>query len=138
MGFFSWKTQDTNKSIANKHSKKHIFSVTMTDNKGNRWHEHKYEGYGEFGGKDFYELLAEMNGKTGRDSGISIAFSKKPHLQPNLTEDYEHEWVDKHPKDCPDQGFFYEEEWIEMLDFKEKKMYTYEELFGNRSNKFSD
>ena len=134
MGFFSWKTQDTNRSIANRSSKKPVFSVTMTDNEGNKWHEHNYGGYGEFGGKDFYELLAEMNGENGRDNGINIAFSKKPHIQPNLTEDYEHEWVDKHPKDCPDQGYFYNEDISPTLDFKEKKMYTYEELFKNRGN----
>ena len=46
MGFFSWKTQDTDRSIANNYSNKSVFSVTMTDNKGNRWHEHNYEGYG--------------------------------------------------------------------------------------------
>ena len=134
MGFFSWKTQDTDKSIANHYSKKPVFSVTMTDNKGNKWHEHNYEGYGEFDGKDFYELVAEMNGKTGRDAGINIAFSKKPHIQPNLTEDYEWEWVDEHPKTCTAQGFFYEEQWVETFDFKEKKPYTYDELFKNRDD----
>ena len=127
MGFFSWKTQDTDRSIANNYSNKSVFSVTMTDNKGNRWHEHNYEGYGEFNGKDFYELLAEMNGKTGRDSGITIAFSKKPHLQPNLTEDPSHEWVDKHPEDCEEQGFFYEEEFDQMFDFKDNRRRTYDD-----------
>ena len=138
MGFFSWKTQDTNKSIANNYSNKSTFSVTMTDNKGNRWHEHNYEGYGEFGGKDFYELVAEMNGKSGRDAGIGIAFSKKPHLQPNLTEDYEREWMDKHPEDCPDQGYFYDEGISPTLDFKEKKRYTYDELFKDRDSDTND
>mgnify|MGYP005830261429 CR=1 FL=1 len=134
MGFFSWKTQDTKKSIVNKYSKKPTFSVTMTDNKGNRWHEHNYEGYGEFGGKDFFELLAEMNGKEGREVGINIAFSKKPHLQPNLTEDYEHQWVNKHPKDCPDQGYFYHKDVSPTFDFKEKRPYTYDEVYKNSNN----
>ena len=79
-----------------------------------------------------------MNGENGRDKGINIAFSKKPHFQPNLTEDYEHEWVDKYPKDCPDQGFFYEEQWVETFDFKEKKPYTYDELFKNRGDNTSN
>ena len=61
MGFFSWKTQDTNKSIANVHSGRSVVRVTMTDNKGNKWVEDSYEGYGVFGGKDYYQLLAEMN-----------------------------------------------------------------------------
>jgi len=127
MGFFSWKTQDTDKSIANRFSKKPTFNVTMTDNKGNRWHEHNYEGYGDFGGKDFYELVAEMNGEKGRDAGIKISFSKKPHLQPNITEDTTHEWVDKHPKMCEDQGYFYEEVFDQMFDFKDNRRQTYDD-----------
>ena len=34
----------------------------MTDDKGNRWEESNYDGYGVFGGKDYYALLDEMNG----------------------------------------------------------------------------
>lgn len=107
MGFFSWKTQDTNRSISNIFSSRKTFSVTMTDNKGNKWTEDNYEGYGEFGGKDFYELLAEMNGKTTRDEGIVIWFGDKPFVSPNLTEDKDWEWKDKTPKECRYQGFFY-------------------------------
>jgi hypothetical protein len=65
MGFFSWKTQDTNKSIANTFSCKPTFKVVMKDNKGNEWVEEDYEGYGVFGGKDYYQLLAEMNNAEG-------------------------------------------------------------------------
>ena len=59
MGFFSWKTQDTDTSIANAHSNRATFKVQMIDNNGNVWTENNYDGYGVFGGKDFYELLAE-------------------------------------------------------------------------------
>ena len=59
MGFFSWKTNDTERSIANKYSNRSTFTVYMRDNEGNVWVEENYEGYGEFGGKDYYELLAE-------------------------------------------------------------------------------
>lgn len=114
MGFFSWKTQDTNRSITNTWSGMPTFSVTMTDDKGNKWHEDEYDGYGEFGGKDFYELLAEMNGKTDRADGITLA---NPNITgkaisegikfPNLTEDANHIWIDKEPEDCEHQGFFY-------------------------------
>ena len=110
MGYFSWITQDTNKSIANKDSKRHTFSVTMTDDKGNKWHEPNYEGYGEFGGKDFYELLAEMNDLgSDRDAGIDLAFSHKMFISPNLTENADWKWVNKDPENCPDQGYFYED-----------------------------
>ena len=61
MGFFSWWTQDTNLSIANRHSSQSTFPVTMLDDKGNAYTELDYDGYGVFGGKDYYELLFEMN-----------------------------------------------------------------------------
>ena len=37
MGCFSWKTQDTGKSIANQYSVKPTFTVFMLDDKGNSW-----------------------------------------------------------------------------------------------------
>jgi len=77
MGFFSWITQDTNTSIANHHSSQPCATVYMTDDNGNIWEENDYEGYGVFGGKDYYELLAEMNGRKTREEGISIALGIK-------------------------------------------------------------
>jgi hypothetical protein len=115
MGFISWKTQDTKRSIANAYSSRATFSVVMTDDQGNQWQEDEYDGYGEFGGKDFYELLAEMNGKKTRDEGIDIAFGDKPYKSPNLTESTSWQWVDEPPEVCYDQGYFYsdkdDDEW---------------------------
>ena len=65
MGQFSWFTQDTHHRIVN--GEKHI--VYLVDDKGNKWKENCYEGYGVFGGKDFYELLAEMNGYSYKECG---------------------------------------------------------------------
>lgn len=110
MGFFSFITQDTNKSICNVHSPRKTFTVYMMDDKGNLWTEDEYQGYGVFGGKDYYELLAEMNGKTTRDEGISLAFGKEPFLSPNLVEDPSKLYDWKAPKDCPNQGYFYEDD----------------------------
>ena len=70
MGYFSWKTQDTGRSISNIDSCRGSFPITMIDNKGNRFHEENYEGYGVFGGKDFFELLAEMNDLKTRSKEI--------------------------------------------------------------------
>ena len=130
MGFFSWKTQDTDKSICNEHSNRKTFRVEMMDNKGNVWTEDNYDGYGRFGDKDFYELLAEMNGfesdKTGdeytdeaRGFGISLAFSKDNHsgiategvYYPNLVEKA-NGWVYEMggPDNCEFQGYFYDDE----------------------------
>lgn len=107
MGFFSWKTQDTSKSISNAYSNRGVFPVTMTDNKGNKWHETEYDGYGVFGGKDFYELLAEMNGLSGRDAGIDLYFSENAFISPNLNENPTTAWSNTTPQDCEYQGFFY-------------------------------
>ena len=75
MGFFSFITSDTFESIPNVHSGKPLIPVTMKDHLGNEWHEASYEGYGDFGGKDFFELVDEMNGGTGdRDRGIKIFY----------------------------------------------------------------
>ena len=61
MGMFSWYTQDTNKRIVAYQEK----PITMTDMFGNKWVEECYEGYGVFGGKDFYELLDAFSSKGG-------------------------------------------------------------------------
>lgn len=74
MGFFSWKTQDTNKSIGNIYGDLNMVrTVYMKDDKGNVWTEEAYEGYGKFGGKDFYELVAEMNGLKTREEGVLLS-----------------------------------------------------------------
>ena len=128
MGFFSWKTQDTDNSIANQYSNRKTFRVQMLDNKGNVWTEDTYEGYGRFGGKDFYELLAEMNGfesdKTGdeytdeaRGFGINVAFKDNPTgiatkgvFYPNLIEQADGWFYNESgPDNCEYQGYFYDE-----------------------------
>jgi len=65
MGFFSWLTSDTEKSIANHYSTRSTFPVHMVTEDGQVFTENDYEGYGVFGGKDLYVLAAEMNGYKG-------------------------------------------------------------------------
>jgi hypothetical protein len=118
MGFFSWKTQDTDRSIANKHSGRLTFPVYMIDDKGNEWYEPDYDGYGTFGGKDYYELLAEMNGlPSDRMLGIELAFKDTPSGYntkakfPNLVEEAEGwDYVSCSPESCEYQGYFYFDE----------------------------
>ena len=85
MGVFSWITQDTGRSICASGNTGGLkpFGVTMVDNNNNQFHERNYEGYGEFGGKDFFELLAEMNGKTNRSEGIDLWYGDEPFISPN-------------------------------------------------------
>ncbi|MBS3738091.1 MAG: hypothetical protein KGY51_03725 [Psychroflexus sp.] len=109
MGFFSWLTQDTNRSISNIYSSRPFFCVFMLDHLGNNWKENYYEGYGVFGGKDYYNLMAEMNGLESREKTIDLYFNPNPSIIfPNLVE-YPHKWKWKNekPKDCPNQGYFY-------------------------------
>lgn len=120
MGFFSWKTQDTNKSICNVYSKRKPFRVFMVNPKTlEAWQEDRYEGYGVFGGKDYYELVAEMNGvkkSVGkmRDAGISLACAAKPKkglIYPVLVEDIHNANKFDGSKEAPydeTQGFFYD------------------------------
>ena len=72
MGQFSWIAQDTGKSISSTKPR----PVTLTDNEGRQWTENNYEGYGEFDGKDFYELFAEMNGRTCSEAEIKADLDK--------------------------------------------------------------
>jgi len=135
MGFFSWMTQDTNKSIANQYSSRNTFPVYMIDDKGNVYYEPNYEGYGVFGGKDYYELLAEMNGITDfvegdvmnelRTKGINLEFKDNPSgngspnvKYPNLVGDKDG-WVydAKGPESCNDQGYFYFDDEDEEEEF---------------------
>lgn len=59
MGQFSWYAQDTLDPIWNDRDK---FKVYMVDPlTGERYEENDYEGYGVFGGRDYYELLATIN-----------------------------------------------------------------------------
>lgn len=59
MGQFSWKTQDTNKPIYNDYDKFTVFMVDPRD--GTAFKETDYDGYGVFGGVDFYELSVRIN-----------------------------------------------------------------------------
>lgn len=111
MGFHSFITNDTNKSVSNVHSVRGSFDVYLKDNQGNVWHEPLYEGYGKFDDKDFYELLAEMNGLgSDRSAGIELAYSTENRsdiIWPNIDEDWEIRWRNDEPKRCDEQGFFY-------------------------------
>lgn len=114
MGQFSWITQDTHEPIREKYGcgDKSKTTAYMHDHLGNVWEEKDYEGYGEFGGKDFYELLAEMNNlDSDRSLGIELYHSDKPFISPNLTRYKNWKWINKTPLDDPNQGWGnYEEE----------------------------
>ena len=75
-GQFSWMTQDTGQQIGSQDGNQ--IPVYMFDDKGKYYYENDYEGYGEFGGMDYYELLDKMNGGSGdRSRVIDLAFGKE-------------------------------------------------------------
>jgi hypothetical protein len=123
MGFFSWKTCDTDESIANKYSNRPTFTVHMIAPDGQVFTEKDYDGYGEFGGKDFYDLLCELNGlPEDRSAGIDLVFKGNAGgdntpgvIYPKFVENLENNVVAQYnslpnSKSCDDQGFFYDEE----------------------------
>ena len=117
-GQFSWFTQDTDQQIGSEPENTLPF-VYMHDNKGNKWLEKDYEGYGVFGGKDYYELLDQMNGGDGdRERGIDLAFDKEaveagkvlfPALTVSSTLPSYHSFNEA-PKDDPNQSWYTPEE----------------------------
>lgn len=78
MGFFSFKTSDTNRSISNSFTDNGTFTVHLITEDGRVFTEHEYEGYGTFGGKDIHTLIAEMNGLIGdtEDETRNLFFDK--------------------------------------------------------------
>jgi len=61
MGFFSWVTSDTEMSITNRYTERGALPVYVLCPDGTNIYEDNYNGYGVFGGKDIYELVAEWN-----------------------------------------------------------------------------
>lgn len=113
MGIFSWIAQDTHVPIYVNGYHNKTQEIYMWDNRGNFWKESCYEGYGMFGGKDYYVLLAEMNQtydenvteEQKREDGIGIEFcSTSHHVFPNLTESSIWTWINDRPLLHEDQG----------------------------------
>lgn len=62
MGFFSWKTADTKKSIWNIYSGRKVRTTYLLQPGGKEpIEEQAYEGYGDFGGVDAFVWLARNN-----------------------------------------------------------------------------
>lgn len=124
MGFFSWMTSDTKRSIANTYSDRDTFPVYLIKPDGTYIEETDYEGYGTFGGQDVYKLLAEWNApekcngdlEHDRLIGINLEFNEEEKIKHPiiLLERKPNRKIERHEypksKSCPDQGFFYPDE----------------------------
>ena len=125
-GQFSWMTHDTGEQIGSERQNR--ITVFMYDNQGNKWKESKYDGYGEFGGKDYYELLAQMNGieNADRQDGIDLAFDDKKVkagevLFPALVTTPNYNWkrhdFTQEAENDPNQSWYQEEEYDDDDDY---------------------
>lgn len=121
MGYFSWKTADTQKSISNRNSVRGAFPVYLLQpHHLPAIKETSYVGYGVFGGRDVYQLLAEWNApelcngevEHDRSIGIDIQFGKSPVLYPiKFVENPNNAYEDVDASEsCDDQGYFYDDE----------------------------
>tara|TARA_R110000796_G_scaffold108380_2_gene219373 strand:- start:450 stop:1895 length:1446 start_codon:yes stop_codon:yes gene_type:complete len=145
-GQFSWMTHDTGNQIGSE--KENTINVTMFDDKGNKWEEKRYDGYGEFGGMDYYTLLAKMNGieNADRGDGLDIAFNKKKVkgkvLFPALVENPKRFNFKKHdftvaPEDDENQSWYQEEEGYDESVITEGSMSDIH-MFANDAKDIND
>lgn len=124
MGFFSWKTADTNRSISNKYSVCGTFPVYVLCPDGTKIREDNYDGYGNFGGRDIYALFAQWNKPDAckdadgnwlndlecRNIGIDLAFGEEVVKYPiKIVEDgsLNYNYVGCSER-CDCQGYFYD------------------------------
>jgi len=116
MGQFSWITSDTDQSVLCDGSVR----SKMLSPDGREFPEHNYEGYGVFDGMDYFDLVAELNGKETRQEGIDLLFQgdnrsgvaivaaseygvKLPKI---VSIDAKGSWEDyAHSESCPEQGW---------------------------------
>jgi hypothetical protein len=146
-GQFSWMTQDTGQQIGSE--EENTIPVYMFDDKGKYYYEKNYDGYGVFGGKDYYDLVAEMNGYTAdnaeefggmfndlRGIGIKLAFgelepkNEGPILFPALVTrpnefDYKTHDFTKEAKTDPNQSWYAAEEDEDFIDQNDEEEYGY-------------
>lgn len=122
MGFFSWKTSDTKRSISNKYSERGTFPVCVLCPDGEKLYENNYDGYGDFDGHDIYALVAKWNVPElcngdedhDRDIGIDIACTDVQNASLKypikIVEDSSLNYDDVGPAtSCKYQGYFYDE-----------------------------
>ncbi len=126
MGYFSWKTSDTDRSISNRSSDRGTFPVYVLCPDGTVIREDDYDGYGRFGGRDVYALVAQWNlperckDENGdwlpdeeiRGLGIDIACYDDQNaaleFPIKIVEDPSIPYEEAKPSvSCPHQGYFY-------------------------------
>lgn len=92
MGLFSWCTSDTRKSISCTYNSYAGAPTTvyLLNPFGEPYKESDYEGYGEFGGHDVYDLVAEWNRKY-----LTIDNLRKPVREHWASDEHGREYYEK-------------------------------------------
>jgi hypothetical protein len=111
MGFFSWLKSDDGQPIRNRHTEGGATPCKLLLPDGTEIKCDAYDGYGSFGGLDFYELCDQLNGGDGTDRarGIKIGLDRKPGIVlPKLVSmDCKDKWEDLPDSlEDPDQGYW--------------------------------
>lgn len=121
MGFFSWRTSDTHRSISNAYSSRGALPVYLIAPDNEKIYESCYEGYGVFGGHDVFALLAQWNfpdkctgnEETDRKVWFNLTSDERDNIKfplkfsENKNKSYDNlrpSLVDKY------QGYFYDDE----------------------------
>jgi len=107
MGWFSW---GKSKALAVDDTDNRI-KVKLIDNQGHEWLEYNYQGDGIFDGKDYFELMAVMNGyDPSHKIGVGLEFGDRcqSYLQPEIVNiNSVRKWQDLRGKYmCVDHGFY--------------------------------
>ena len=88
MGFFTFMLTNSNERLC------YDSKAYLVDNDGNEWVEPCYQGYGEFGGQDIFELIAKMNGLETRKGGIALlGIYDTARSKPNETKENLLRWT---------------------------------------------
>ena len=120
MGFFSFKTADTQEPIRKMHTGEHRTVFLLQPNSKPPIAEDAYEGYGDFGGIDYYQWLYDANaeslnlpknisGDNKRKAAIDLHYDEEVQLTHPLKFSFNPDAVyESLPAslDDPDQGFF--------------------------------
>jgi hypothetical protein len=116
MGTFSWIAQDTKRSCLIQAYTDKPCGYYLWDNRGNCWKEDDYAGDGVFQGKDYFVLLAEMNGwvQAGwHESQVrdwAILHEASALYYPNISEGAAWTWRNEMPLPCPHQGLLQDDD----------------------------
>lgn len=118
MGFFSWRTADTDEEIWNEYTTKPT-KVTVVWPNGEKWIDATNDGYGRFFGKDIYAEIAIRNGWKDRDECIEKLFALDPSgkleklanagsVVPKFfkNKDLNYDDITGHSKNAKYQGYF--------------------------------